>query len=124
MNDLELKELDALIEEQGLEQNKNSRNGERQKAAFKIVFLKRMGTYFVRHEEFKDLADVIDISKGGIGFRCNHDFEQGQQILLASVGLKKNLTAEIKICHKFPINEQNGYGCQFVKINDIKKVKV
>lgn len=124
MDKLDLEELDALIAEQGLEEQSNSRSSERQKAVFKIVFLKRMGTYFVRHEEFKELAEVIDISKGGICFSSKLEFDRDQKILIASVGLRKNLTAEIRICHKFPIQDQNGYGCQFVKINDFRKVKI
>jgi hypothetical protein len=124
MEDLDLKELDALIEEQGFDKQSNARGSERQKAGFKMAILKRMGTFFILNDEFKDLADVIDISKGGICFSSDYDFKRDQQILISSVGLKKNLTAEIRICHKFPIEKRNGYGCQFVKINDIKKVKV
>ncbi len=103
---------------------------EERRRSFKVsVDVNALSPFYIRGEEMYAFDDPImlhfvNINLGGVYFNSNSEFEVGDHVMLNFLDGEMELLAEILRVQKNDEGDIDGYGCQFLEINQTQEERL
>ncbi len=104
---------------------------EERRHSFKInVSFNAIIPFYIRNEEMVTFDEpvtvgVVNLNLGGVYFRSDFDFEEGDQVMLSFMDGEMELLTDILRAQKKPDSDTvDGYGCRFLNITQAQEERL
>lgn len=104
---------------------------EERRQSFKInVSFDAIIPFYIRNEEMVTFDEpvtvgVVNLNLGGVYFRSDFDFEEGDQVMLSFMDGEMELLTDILRAQKKPDSDTvDGYGCRFLNITQAQEERL